>query len=95
MLCVATVRLEVVQAAVSELPLPVRATAEQPVIDEAPSLKLTEPVGALPVTVAVKVTLAPNIAGLAELDSVVADVALLTTCDNAVLVDAVLLASPP
>lgn len=36
-----------------------------------PSVKLTVPVGALPVTLAVKVTLAPSADGLAELTSVV------------------------
>ena len=49
------------------MPLPVRATAEQPLIELAPSLKLTVPVGDVPVTVAVNVTLAPTFDGLAEL----------------------------
>ena len=53
------------------MPLPARATAEQPLIELAPSLKLTDPVGLVPVTVAVKVTLAPAVEGLAELASVV------------------------
>ena len=36
-----------------------------------PSVKPTVPVGELPDTVAVKITVLPNVAGLAELDSVV------------------------
>ena len=53
------------------MPLPARATAEQPLIELAPSLKLTDPVGLVPVTVAVKVTLAPTVEGLEELPSAV------------------------
>ena len=49
----------VLQVAVRLLPLPASATALQPLIEAPPSLKLTVPVGALPVTVAVRVTLAP------------------------------------
>ena len=71
MLCVAAVRLLVVQAAVLLLPLPVSATALQPLIELAPSLKLTLPVGAEPVTVAVNVTFAPNVDGLSELATAV------------------------
>ena len=56
MLWVPAVRAEVEHAAVRVLPLPVSATAEQPAIDVPPSLKLTLPVGAAPVTVAVNVT---------------------------------------
>src|SRR5215467_2201698 len=67
MLCVPPARLVVLHAAVRVLPLPVRATAEQPLIELAPSLKLTVPVGDVPVTVAVNVTLAPTFDGLAEL----------------------------
>ena len=94
MLWVPAVRADVAQVAVRVLPLPVRATAEQPAIDVPPSLKLTLPVGATPVTVAVNVTLAPTVDGLPEVASVV-DVVALTTCDNALLVDATLPASPP
>ena len=61
MLCVPTASADVEQVAVRVLPLPVSATAAQPAIDAAPSLKLTVPVGAEPVTVAVKVTLVPTI----------------------------------
>ncbi len=59
------------------------------------AVKATLPVGALPVTVAVKVTLAPTADGLAELARLVVLAALLTTCASAVLAEAVLLASPP
>ena len=94
MLCAATVRLAVEHAAVRVLPLPVNATAEHPVIDVPPSVKLTLPVGATPVTDAVNVTLAPDNDGFAELASVVV-VADLTTCDKTLLLDARLLALPP
>jgi hypothetical protein len=97
MLRVPTARLAVVQVAVRTLPLPVRATALQPAMDNPPSLKLTLPVGATPVVVAVKVTLAPAVDGLAELVSVVfvAVGALeLTTCDSVALADAALVALP-
>ena len=67
MLWVPAVRAEVEHVAVRVLPLPVSATAEQPAIDVPPSLKLTLPVGATPVTVAVNVTLAPTVDGLPEL----------------------------
>src|SRR5438046_4710870 len=69
--CVPALRLLVLHAAVRVLPLPLRATAAQAAIEFAPSLKSTLPVGFVPVTVAVKVTLAPSAAGLAELASVV------------------------
>ncbi len=71
MLCVATDNVAVEQAAVRMLPLPASATAEQPAIDAPPSVKLTLPVGAVPVTVAVNVTLAPDVDGFSELTSVV------------------------
>src|SRR6476659_4911516 len=73
MLCVAAVSALVLHVAVLLLPLPASATAEQPLIELAPSLKLTLPVGLLPAaTVAVKVTLEPATDGLAELVNVVA-----------------------
>ena len=59
MLCVAAVSALVLHAAVLLLPLPASAMALQPLIELAPSLKLTLPVGLLPTTVAVNVTLAP------------------------------------
>ena len=65
--------------AVRLLPDPVTATAAQPEIELPPSVKLTLPVGAKPLTVAVKVTLAPAIDGLDELDMAVLVVALFTT----------------
>ena len=89
-------RLLVLQVAVLELAEPAgRATAEQPVIDDAPSLKLTDPVGLAPVTVAVKVTFAPTSDGLVELASEVPLEAVLTTCARVVLVEPLLPASPP
>ena len=94
MLCVLAVRADVEHAAVRVLPLPIRATVAQPLIEAPPSLKLTLPVGAKPVTDAVNVTLAPTVDGLPELERVV-DVADLTTCDSALLVDATFPASPP
>ena len=67
-----TARLAVLQTAIRLLPLPVSATALQPLSEVLPSaVKLTLPVGLLPVTVAVKVTLAPAVAGFSELESVV------------------------
>ncbi len=76
------------------LPLPETATAEHPEIEIPPSVKLTVPVGLLPVTVAVNVTIDPTIEGLAELESEVEAVALFTTCESVALVDEVLLPSP-
>src|SRR5215472_12029287 len=95
MLCVPSARVLVEHCAVREVPDPASATAEQPPIEPPPSMKLTDPVGEAPVTVAVKVTTAPWVAGFAELESVVVLGALVTTCDSAGLVDARLLASPP
>src|SRR5262245_54476960 len=71
--CVAAVRLLVVQVAVGEAPPPARATAAHPAIEAPPSVKFTVPVGVLPATVAVKVTLLPTVDGLSELVSVVVD----------------------
>jgi len=61
-------------------------------------LKFTVPVGEVPLTVAVKVTLTPATDGLAELDNavvLVVPVGLLTICDNGALAEALLFASPP
>ena len=70
MLCVAAVRLAVLQLAVFELAAPLgSATAAQSVVPSAVKAKL--PVGALPVIVAMKVTLTPTSDGLAELANVV------------------------
>jgi hypothetical protein len=71
MLCVPVARALVAQTAVRAFPLPANATAPQPLIDAPPSRKLTEPVGLLPVTVAVRVIADPAVDGLAELASVV------------------------
>src|SRR6516165_6008446 len=87
MLWVPAVRAVVAHCAVRLLPLPPTATAEQLAIEAAPSLKFTVPVGALPVTLAVKVTLTPTVAGLTELAAVELLATLLTTCDNALLVE--------
>jgi hypothetical protein len=93
-LCVATISVLVVQAAVLLLPLPARATALQPVIEVPPSVKLTAPVGPTPLTVAANVTFAPPVDGFKELATPVVLAALLTTCDSAALLDAALPASP-
>jgi hypothetical protein len=79
MLCVAALKALVVHAAVLLLPLPASAIALQPVIELAPSLKLMVPVGAIPLMVAVNVTLAPAVEGFFELMTVVVLGALLTT----------------
>src|SRR5690348_14506064 len=71
MLCVPALSAAVTHLAVRLLPLPASAMALQPEIELPPSLKLTVPVGLLPVTVAVKVTLAPAVEGFAALVSVV------------------------
>ena len=81
--------------AVRLLPDPLSATVAQPEIELPPSVKLTLPVGAKPLTVAVKVTPAPTVEGLSELASAVLLVALLTTCDSVALVEPLLFASPP
>ena len=70
-----------------------KATALQPLSVVPSAVKATLPVGALPVTVAVKVTLAPTTDGLTELDNVVL-LAVLTTCDSVVLAEPLLAASP-
>src|SRR5271169_5881534 len=97
MLCVPAARLAVLQVAVFELPLPLgRATAPQPVSGLLSAVKPTLPVGALPVTDAVKVTVIPTVDGLAELARLVvlAVLLLLTTCDSGALVEPVLAPSP-
>src|SRR4029078_7371344 len=97
MLCVAALSALVLHAAVLLLPLPASATALQPLIEFAPSLKLTLPVGLLPAMVAVNVTLVPTVEGFFELASVVvvgAGPALLTTCDKVALFEVRLPSSP-
>src|SRR5450755_2822375 len=72
MLCVPAARLAVLQVTVLLLALPLgSATAAQPVRVVPSAVKVTLPVGARPVTVAVKVTLAPTTDEMAELASVV------------------------
>src|ERR1051326_1757084 len=71
MLCVPTARLLVLHVAVFVLPLPLSATALQPVRELPPSVKFTLPVGVVPVTVAVKVTFVPTVAGVDDVASVV------------------------
>ena len=96
MLWLPAMRLAVLQVAVLLLALPAgSATAAQPLSVAPSAVKPTLPVGALPVTVAVKVTLAPSTEGLAELASPVVVVAVLTTWARAVLVEPALAASPP
>ena len=95
-LCVPALKLAVLQVAVFELAVPVgNATAAQPLNVVPFALNATVPVGALPATVAVKVTFAPAADGLAELAMVVLlALLLLTTCDNGALPEPVLAASP-
>ena len=92
--CVPTVSADVAQIAVRMLPLPLTGAAAQPTIDAPPSRKLTLPVGALPLTVAVKVTLAPNNDGVCELAIPVVLVEVLIVCDSVELLDAASFASP-
>src|SRR5271170_5549901 len=74
MLWLPAMRLAVLQEALLLLALPLgRATVPQPLSVVPSALKATLPVGALPPTVAVKVTLAPTVDGLAELPSVVVE----------------------
>src|SRR6266568_3314084 len=94
MLCVPAVRLPVAQVAVRILPEPVSAGAAQPAIDVPPSRKFTVPVGAVPLTVAVKVTLVPTMDGVSELPIPVVLVTLLTVCESVALVEPALVASP-
>ena len=94
MVCVFTPNVDVLQAAVRVLPAPVSATAPQVPMVVPPSVKLTAPVGALPVTDAVNVTLVPTIVGFVELETVVVEDAVFTTCGRAALFDAALPPSP-
>jgi hypothetical protein len=97
MLCVPAAKLLVLHVAFLEFTAPAgKATAPHPLIVVPPSVKLTLPVGALPLTVVVNVTLAPADEGFELLDSVVALVVTpeLTTSDRAALLEVVLPASP-
>ena len=95
MLCVPTLSAFVLHAAVRVFPAPVSATVPQPEMVVPPSVKFTVPVGALPVTDAVNVTLVPTTDGLEELESVVVESAGFTTCDTGALLETALPASPP
>ena len=94
MLCAPDARLVLVQVAVRVFPVPERLLAAQPVIDVPPSTKLTVPVGADPVTLAVNVTLAPSEDGFSELVRPVVVLTLPTICATGALLDAPLPASP-
>ena len=86
-----------VHSAVGLLPPPPSACVAQPAIELAPSLKLTVPVGAIPVTVAVKVTGVPAAAMGCELTTIVVVATApppLTACVSGGLVDAWLPGSP-
>ena len=95
MLCRPATRLVVLHVVVLLFALPAgNVTALQPLSVVPSAVKPTLPVGAVPVTVAVKVTLVPAIDGLAELATAVPLAAELTTCANAGLVEPLLLLSP-
>jgi hypothetical protein len=87
-----------VQLALLVLPLPLSATAVQPLSEPPLAVKCTVPPGLLPVTVAVKAMLAPTSAGLDELAKSVVVLAtpdaLVITCDNGALAEVALPASP-
>ena len=93
MLCVPAASALVAHAAVLVLPLPESASAEHPAIELPASVKFTLPVGAEPVTLAVKLTLAPTVDGLAELATVVV-LAAFTTWESVELAEAALALSP-
>ena len=69
--CVPTLKVLVLHAAVRELPVPISAAGEHPVSPVPASLKMTLPLGNVPATVAVKVTLVPAVDGFDELASAV------------------------
>ena len=95
MLCVPTARPAVLHVVVLLFALPEgSATALQPLSVAPLALNPTVPVGAVPVTVAVKVTLVPTTDGLAELATAAPLTAGLTTCANVALVEPLLLLSP-
>ena len=76
--------------------MPLTVAVAQPLMEVPLSLKFTLPVGAVPVTVALNVTLAPEVDGLSELISAVVLVVMpwFTTCDNGPLLDPALPESP-
>lgn len=85
----------VLQVAVRMFPEPFTIEDEQPPIEAEPSLKLTVPVGKVPLTVAVKVTLVPTVEGVNEVAMPVVLPAPFTVCDNAVLPEGRFAPSPP
>jgi hypothetical protein len=95
MLCVPALRAVVEHVAVRVFPAPESALAEQPESDVPLRVKFTVPLGAEPVTVAVKVMLAPAVAGLSELAIDVAEPGtLFTVWEKAGLVEGALTPSP-
>ena len=76
------------------MPEPASPTAVQPLIELAPSLKFTLPVGALPLTVAVKVTLLPAVEGVSEVARPVVLATLFTVWESAALLEPAFAASP-
>src|SRR5438477_11602912 len=94
MLCVPTASALVLQLAVRMLPLPPTDAAEHPATDVPPSKKLTLPVGALPVTVAVNVAVVPTDDGVREVAMPTVLATLLTVWESAGLLEGPLLASP-
>ena len=69
--CVPIAIALVAHFAVRVLPVPLNATAPQPLIVAPLSVNATVAVGALPVTLAVKVTMLPAVDGFAALTSIV------------------------
>ena len=92
--CVPMASDAVVQAEVRVSPEPVRPTAPHPEIVTPSLVNATAPVGALPATDAVNVTLVPLTTGVPDVATVVVDAAL-TVCDNGALLDDALPVSPP
>ena len=91
MLCVPAVRLAVEYCAVRTLRRPASVTKA---IELAPSLKVTTPVGKVPVTVAVNVTFVPTVDGVSEVASVVVVGNPFTVCETALLVEPAFAPSP-
>jgi len=96
--CAPAASVEVVHAAVRLLPLPLKLTAVHPLIDAPSEVNATPPLGALPLTVAVNVTLPPAGDGFCELPRLVvvgAGPLTLTTWDNAAFAEPTFKPSPP
>ena len=83
------------QVAVRMFPLPLNAAIEQPLMDVDPSLKLIVPVGELPLTVAVNITVVPTVVGVTDVPTPVVLPTPLTVCESAALLEPALPASPP